>query len=71
MNTEKIGLTLEDKNWRYSRVRKFIKDEGLDAILLSGNAWEESNIRYITGQFCFRQMVSRRYLRFTRQGHIS
>ncbi|KUO66969.1 MAG: hypothetical protein APF84_17405 [Gracilibacter sp. BRH_c7a] len=51
MNTEKIGLTLEDKNWRYSRVRKFIKDEGLDAILLSGNAWEESNIRYITGQY--------------------
>lgn len=51
MNTEKIGLTLQDKNWRYSRIRKFIKDRGLDAILLSGNAWEESNIRYITGQY--------------------
>ena len=51
MNDEKIGLTLTDKNWRYSRIRKFIKDHGLDAILLSGNAWEESNIRYITGQY--------------------
>lgn len=51
MDTKKIGLTLEDKNWRYSRIRKFIKDQGLDAVLLSGNAWEESNIRYITGQY--------------------
>jgi Xaa-Pro aminopeptidase len=45
------GLTLADKEWRYARIRKFIREHELDAILLSGNAWEECNIRYVTGQY--------------------
>lgn len=66
MNTE-IGLTMEDKTWRYSRIRKFIKDQGLDALLLSGNAWEESNIRYITGQY-FRIGQRYAYVLFPAEG---
>jgi Xaa-Pro aminopeptidase len=52
------GLTQADKEWRYARIRKFMQEQEVDALLLSGNAWEEPNVRYVAGQY-FR--VGQRY----------
>lgn len=51
MERRKFGLNLEDKKWRYERIRNFIRSKELDAIILGGTAWEEGKIRYITGQY--------------------
>ncbi|MDR1961097.1 MAG: hypothetical protein LBQ16_02305, partial [Gracilibacteraceae bacterium] len=62
-----MGLTPADKDWRYARIRKFISNWGLDAVFLAGNAWEESNVRYITGEH-FRIGQRYAYALFPREG---
>ena len=46
------ALTLEDKKWRYERIKKLMKEKGLDAIVVGGNGWmTNSKARYITGPY--------------------
>jgi len=45
------GLTASDQEWRYDRVRNFLKAKGLKAMLVCGEACREANIRYFTGQY--------------------
>jgi hypothetical protein len=47
----KIGLTLDDKGWRYARIRKFIDDQNLDGIFVASETSLDANCRYIMGEF--------------------
>jgi Xaa-Pro aminopeptidase len=51
MEKQVLGLTLEDRSWRYNRIRKFIREQRLDAILVASPAWRDGNVGYIDGPY--------------------
>jgi len=61
-------LTLEDKKWRYERIRNLMKEKGLDAIVLGGNGGgTNSKVRYITGPY-FKGASASMYVIFPLEG---
>jgi len=48
---DKALLTIEDKNWRFKRVRKMMSEKGIDALLVAGDAVAEGAVRYFVGEF--------------------
>ncbi|MDR1603407.1 MAG: M24 family metallopeptidase [Gracilibacteraceae bacterium] len=44
-------LTAEDKREHHDRIRKLLRDQGLDALIVGGNAWEDGKLKYLFGQY--------------------
>ena len=48
---DKATLTIEDRDWRFKRVRKMMSAKGIDALFVSADSVAEGPVRYFVGEF--------------------